>query len=106
MDQCTFLLETSFDIEVQKEHKILSEKELDINKDLKAYLEEAGKADTLFKTFKEISYLKRPNHLIEKPIIAVLILLDKAPQVKPNIDYMNKEDIDQIWFKARDRLKD
>lgn len=63
-------------------------------------------SDNLFKNFKEISYLKRPNHLIEKPIIAVIILLNKFPKLtKPQIDYMNKEDIDSIWLKIRDYLK-
>eukprot|EP00347_Sterkiella_histriomuscorum_P002437 403368155 len=49
--------------------------------------------------------MAKPNHLIEKPIIAVLILLHQVPKVKQNVDYMNKADIDQIWVKIRDHLK-
>ena len=69
-------------------------------------MKKAAEGDNLFKRFKELSYLKRPNHLISKPIIAVLILINKQPKVKSEVDYMNKEDIDQIWFKSRDTLKD
>ena len=38
--------------------------------------------------------------------MAVLILLNKMPPVKNNFDYMNKNDLDEIWFKVRDTLKD
>ena len=49
--------------------------------------------------------MPKPNHLIEKPIIAVLILLHQCPKVKPNIDYMNKTDIDEVWVKIKNHLK-
>ena len=85
---------------------MLSEQELTINQALKDLLKQANKSDNLFKNFKEISYLTRPNHLIVKPIIAVIILLGKYPKLKKTaIDYMNKEDIDSVWLKIRDLLK-
>jgi hypothetical protein len=76
-----------------------------INTDLRKFLKDADKGSTLFKNCKEIAYLKRPNHLITKPFIAVLILIGKCPKVKPNVNYMLKVDIDEIWFKCRAIIK-
>lgn len=84
----------------------MSERELIINLNLRDFLTKANQGDVLFKNYKEIAYLKRPNHLITKPIMAVLILLGKCPKVKPNINYMKKVDLDEIWFKVRDKVKD
>ena len=99
-------MDTTFDKESQVEHKTLSERELIINLNLRDFLVKATQGDVLFKKYKEIAYLKRPNHLITKPIIAVLILLEKCPKIKSGVDYMSKADIDEIWFKLRDQLKD
>ena len=78
-----------------------------INTDLRKFLKKANQGDQLFKNYKEIAYLKRPNHLITKPIIAVLILIGKYPTkgVKPDINYLSKADLDDLWFKCRDLLK-
>ena len=84
---------------------MLSERELLINTDLRKFLKDADKGSTLFKNMKEIAYLKRPNHLITKPFIAVLILIGRCPKVKPSVDYMRKEDLDEIWFKCRSLIK-
>lgn len=73
---------------------------------MKEFLRKAGKGDLLFRNFREIAYLKRPNHLIQKPIIATLILMHKLPKVKPDVNYYCKTDLDEIWFKVRDILKD
>ena len=45
--------------------------------------------------------------MITKPIIAVLILIDKYPSkgVKSDINYLSKSDLDDLWFKCRDLLK-
>lgn len=52
--------------------------------------------------------MPKPNHLIEKPIIAVFIILNKFPKLKAKqpLDYMNKQDIDSVWVKIKDQLKD
>lgn len=105
-DRYQYLLDTCFDDQTKNKHQVLSTKELAINKNLKENLKKAGKGSNLFKNYKELSYLKRPNSLIEKPIFAVLILVNKLPKVKTGIDYMLKEDLDQLWFKCRDKLKD
>ena len=76
-----------------------------INTDLRKFLKDADKGSTLFKNCKEIAYLKRPNHLITKPFIAVLILISKCPKVKPTVNYMLKQDIDEIWFKCKAIIK-
>mmetsp|Transcript_11540 Transcript_11540/g.11519 ORF Transcript_11540/g.11519 Transcript_11540/m.11519 type:complete len:106 (+) Transcript_11540:106-423(+) len=78
-DKCNYILENDFDEESQNQHKKLSERELEINKSLKASLKEARKKDALFKSIKDISYLVKPPRMIAKPIIAALILLHKAP---------------------------
>ena len=101
-----FILDSNFDPQTQKEHQTLSQRELTINKTLKELIKNAGRGDNLFKNFKELSYLVKPNHLIEKPIIAVVILLNKTPKIKSDIDYMSKTDIDSIWIKIKDFLKD
>jgi hypothetical protein len=95
-------LDTSFDRESQVQHKSLSERELIINLNLRDFLAKAIQGDVLFKNYKEIAYLKRPNHLITKPIIAVLILVGKCPKIKTGVNYMSKSDLDEIWFKCKD----
>ncbi len=94
VDRYQYLLENEFDQQTQEEHKELSERELLINTDLRKFLKNADKGSTLFKNCKEIAYLSRPNHLITKPFIAVLILIGKNPKIKPDVNYMVKEDID------------
>ena len=37
--------------------------------------------------------------------MAVLILINKLPKMKPEMNYMSKEDLDQVWFKIRDIIK-
>ncbi|CDW77406.1 UNKNOWN [Stylonychia lemnae] len=100
-----YIMETQFDSDTRSEHKTLRANELLINQVLQQSIQNAGQGDNLFKNFKELSYLKKPNHLIEKPIIAVLILLNKCPKIKAEVDFMKKEDIDEIWVKIRDNLK-
>ncbi len=34
-----------------------------------------------------------------------MIFMHTLPKVKPGVDYMNKEDLDEIWLKSRDQLK-
>ena len=99
-------MDTTFDQKTQREHRSLSERELIINLNLRDFLTKANQGDLLFKNYNEIAYLKRPNHLITKPIIAVLILLGKCPKVKPNVNYLSKADLDEIWFKAHLHVKD
>ena len=76
-----------------------------INTDLRKFLKNADKGSTLFKNCKDIAYLRRPNHLITKPFIAVLILIRRCPKVKPDVNYMSKNDIDEIWFKCKAIIK-
>ena len=38
--------------------------------------------------------------------MAVLIFVNKIPKMKPGINFMSKEDLDEIWFKCRDLVKD
>ncbi len=47
-----------------------------INTNLREFLYKAGKGGVLFKNHREIALLHRPNHLIQKPIMAVLIILN------------------------------
>lgn len=37
--------------------------------------------------------------------MAVMILMKIFPKVKSNVDYMDKKDLDEIWFKIKDKLK-
>ena len=87
VDQCNYLLDNNFDKKTKEEHKVLSEQELTINRNLSDFIVLADQGDKLFKSYRDISYLIRPPHLISKPIIAVLIMLGKLPKVKPNMNY-------------------
>ena len=50
--------------------------------------------------------LQRPNHLIQKPIIAVLIVTRRMPKVKPDMNYLSKDDLDEVWRKIRGIIKE
>ena len=105
-DRLQYIMDTTFDKETQDQHKTLAERELIINLNLREFLGKANQGDLLFKNYTEIAYLKRPNHLITKPIIAVLILLGKCPKIKADVDYMKKVDLDEIWMKVLAQVKD
>ena len=47
----------------------------------------------------------RPNHLIQKPVYAVLIVLGQMPQVKAGFNYLSKDDLDEVWRKCKNVLK-
>jgi arsenate reductase-like glutaredoxin family protein len=104
-DRFQYLLDTDFDEKTKREHGELSKKELIINKNLRFFLSQAKLADNLFKNHLEIAKLLRPNHLIEKPVIATLILLKRCPPMKAAVDFLNKSDIDEVWIKCRKELK-
>ena len=38
--------------------------------------------------------------------MAVIILMGKMPKIKQGVDFMSKGDIDEMWVKVRDQLKD
>lgn len=69
-------IELNFPSEVVKEHKQVSERESEINKQLREHLNFSGRRFLLFGKYKEIANLRVPNHLISKPIMAAMIFVD------------------------------
>jgi hypothetical protein len=73
--------------------------------DLSKYLKNASKGDNLFSNIKEISYLVKPNHLIQKPFYAAMVLIGKSLPTLEKVDFMSKDSLDKIWYKFRKELK-
>ena len=94
-----------FDRDTIKTHQDLTQTELWINKDLARCILNAEKGDNLFSNIKEISYLQKPNHLIQKPFFATWILLGKSLPFSGVPNFGSKDDLDKIWFKLRKWLK-
>ena len=96
----------TFSIEDIKSHQDLASTEECINTDLVRYLERADEGDNLFGNIKEISYLAKPNHLIQKPFYAVYCLLGNTlPSVTTSTNFTSTIEIDKIWSKFRKWLK-
>ena len=72
---------------------------------MKRYLQLADKGDHLFSNIKKISYLPKPNHLIQKPFLATWILLGNGLPCAVNPNFNDKDQLDKIWFKLRNWLK-
>ena len=76
IDKYLYIVSKDFSQESIEEHKTLREHELQINVLLRQHLLEAKtKRSNLFSTYPQIAYLVRPNHLIIKPIFAVMVLI-------------------------------
>ena len=69
---CIDRIPKEFDQSTLKNHKDLSDTEMCITSDLNNYIKLGGKGDTLFSSIKEIGYLVKPNHLIQKPFFLQL----------------------------------
>ena len=75
VDQCNYLLDNNFDKKTKEEHYKLSNQELVINQSLRLFIKQAAQSTLLFKNYRDIALMIRPNHLIQKPVYAVLIVL-------------------------------
>ena len=55
-----------------------------------------------FKKYTELCYLVKPNHLIVKPIFAVLILKHTFPLPVPaNMDWRDYPSLHKLWAKVK-----
>ena len=76
IDKYLFVIASNWSKKSQKKHQELRDEEMSINTQLKKFIKDSTKKkDSNFaKKFTELIHLIRPNHLIMKPIFAVLIL--------------------------------
>ena len=59
-----------------------------------------------FKKYTELCYLVKPNHLIIKPIFAVLVLKHTFPlPVEPGMQWKDYPKLHKIWAKVKGQLK-
>ena len=98
-------IELDFDEDTKIQHQDLLNTELCITSDLQKYLEDASKGDNLFSDIRQISYLPKPNHLIQKPLFAACVLVGKELPEPDNPNYNSKDELDKIWVKFRGQLK-
>ena len=95
-----------FDENTIQMHKELVSTEQCINDDLAAYLDNLGQGSWLLSNFKQMSYMVKPNAVIQKPFYAAYVLLGyKLPAVTNSTNFDNKEELDQIWGRLRKWLK-
>ena len=76
-----------FDKTTLKTHKDLTDTETCITSDLEKYIKLGNKGDNLFSSIKEIGYLVKPNHLIQKPFFATWVLLGNPLPFKSKTDF-------------------
>ena len=58
-----------------------------------------------FKKYTELIHLVRPNHLIIKPIFAVLILKQTFPISPHPINWNKRSELHKIWAKVKKQIK-
>ena len=76
---------------------------MSINNQLQKYIKDSTKRnDNEFaKKYTELIHLVRPNHLIIKPIFAVLILKQTFPPGPYPSDWHDYNELHKIWAKVK-----
>ena len=68
---------------------------------LKKFIKDSTKpSSNTFKKYTELTHLARPNHLIIKPIFAVLILKQTFPPGPYPTDWHDYDELHKIWAKV------
>ena len=81
IDKYLYVIAGNWSVEEKNKHHVLREEEMSINLLLKKFIEDSTKPSSrTFKKFTELTYLVKPNHLLTKPIFAVLILRQTLPE--------------------------
>jgi hypothetical protein len=52
-----------------------------------------------------ISYLNRPNHLIIKPVFAVMVLIRTFPSTPSDMNWHDYDSLHKIWAKVKNQLR-
>ena len=81
--------------------------EVRINQLLAKFIKDSTKpSSSTFKKYTELCYLVKPNHLIIKPIFAVMVFRHTFPQEYmvnggKNIDWRDYPTLHKIWAKVK-----
>ena len=79
---------------------------MQINKLLAKFIRDStSHSSHLFKKHTELCYLVKPNHLIIKPIFAVMVLKHTMPPVPAGMDWNDYPSLHKIWAKVKNQLK-
>jgi len=78
---------------------------MSINVLLKKFIKDSAKQDGTFKKFTELTHLVHPNHLIIKPIFAVMILKQTFVPGPYPADWKNYSELHKIWAKVKKQIK-
>ena len=106
-------IEINFSDQLKDEHSELEEREIQINARLKKLLTKSKQKTPLFADVKSHAYMLKPNHLIIKPIFAVMILqnkfytnkeLDKI--VDDNFNWRSYDHMHKIWKNKRNLIRE
>ena len=108
VDKYLFVIATNWSSASKAEHQELRQEEMSINELLRKFIEEAAKPSKKLgnKCFNQVAcHLVRPNHLLIKPIFAVLILQQKfVPGPYPS-DWKDYPELHKIWAKVKKQIK-
>lgn len=103
IDRHLVAISLRFSEQDQNRHADLRETEVRINKLLAKFIRDSQKASSgSFKKYTELCYLVKPNHLIIKPIFAVMVLKHTFPlPVDPNMNWRDYPMMHKIWAKVK-----
>ena len=92
-----------FSLEEQEKHRDLRQDEVRINTMLAKFIRDSNRPLTpTFKKYTDLCYLVKPNHLIIKPIFAVLVLRHTFPlPVEPDMDWNDYPKLHKVWAKVK-----
>jgi hypothetical protein len=106
IDQFVFVIGKNFTQEAIHKHQTLKDESMMVNALLKKHLKSAVvKRSELFSTYKQIAYLNRPNHLIIKPIFAVMVLIRTFPKIASDFDWHDYSQMHAVWAKVKNQLR-
>lgn len=102
IDKHLVAISMRFSDEEQERHAELRQNEVRINKMLAKFIKNSTKATSgCFKKYTELCYLIKPNHLIIKPIFAVMVLKHTFPPVTEPVDWNDYPTLHKIWAKVK-----
>ena len=87
-----------FSEEDQERHQELRLNEVRLNKLLAKFIRDSTKpSSATFKKYSELCYLQKPNHLIMKPVFAVMMIKQTFPPVPKAMDWSSYPEQQKFW---------
>ena len=102
IDRYMYVISSNWSEESIEKHQVLRQEEMSINLMLSKFIKDSTKpSSNTFKKYTELIHLVRPNHLIIKPIFAVLILKQTFPPGPYPADWHDYDELHKIWAKVK-----